>query len=330
MHLSRGWFLGFVALVGVLIVLQSAEARCVRIATYNVEHGIGAVGSEKYEAQKAVLKRIDADIVAFQELKTNSSNEWARLAGELGYPHRVWGEEGPFSGNMSVGFFSRFPILAASSVVSPKGLAEFSRFPLRVTIDVPDAARPLTLWNMHHKAIFGYVDSFRRAVEAYRVVKDIERLLEEHPEHLEFVVLGDMNDDFAREDQPYMFRSIPRKLPGSYIGGTDIPLPLPYRAFPHAPYLEAGGGMKYVQAFRQDSTNRISHLYTQFTLDYIYVSKAIAESPLGAPRGEVYHSEWDRDVGGLRKAGERLPPEISLLATDHYPVFADINLEDAE
>lgn len=319
----------FVFLCLFLFVL-SAEARKVRVATYNVEHGVGKPGSEKYKALKAILARADADVVAFQELKRETFNEWGRLAEELGYTAKAWGDIGPFSGTMVVGFFSRFPITDIHSVPSPEGTREFSRIPQRIVVQVPGAARPLVLWNMHHKAMFMWRDNFRRAIEAMRIVQDIERYLEANRDHVEFIVLGDMNDDVAREDQSYHFRSQPSRLPSSFVLGSDIEFPVRYQVFPTDRYAKAGGGMRHVPAFRQGSTNTITHLHTNYTLDYVFVSDAIWNNPAGRPVGEIYHSEWDGPEGGLKKAGDPLPAHTSLQASDHYPVFVDLHMEDAD
>ncbi|MBU1694862.1 MAG: endonuclease/exonuclease/phosphatase family protein [Verrucomicrobia bacterium] len=298
------------------------------MATWNVELGIGPADSVKYKAQRETLRRVDADIVAFQELQASSRGEWVRLAEDLGYPHRAWGELGPFSGDMVVGYFSRFPILEAHSVRSVRGTREFTRLPLRLAASVPGAARPLTLWNMHHKAEFRYRDCFRRAVEAQRIVQDIQRYRVEHPDRTELVVLGDMNDAAARPEQPERFESLYPRLPWSYRLGFDIRFPVRYRTFPTDHYGEGGLGFHRVPAFRQDSTNAVTHRYTEMTLDYLFVSPAIRDGPFGPPRGEIYHSDWDRGGGGLVKAGVPPPAGTSLKASDHYPVFVDLEIED--
>lgn len=320
-------------LIGLVLIAftalgSTAIARKVRVATYNVEHGIGAPGTEKYAAQKAILKRVSPDIVGFQELKTGSSNTWAALAAELGYPYHVWGAKGPFSGNLYVGYWSRFPIKSTHEVQSPPGANEMSRVPLRIEVEVPGAAHPLVLWNMHHKAMFGYRDAFRRAIEALRIRKDAESYVAENPENVEFVVLGDMNDDRVREEQPETYASKPNRLPSTYMLGEDVTFPVPYRDFPLDHYRKTAAGMHDVPAYRQGSTNEISHLYTNYRLDYIFVSDAIWNNPEGHPAGEIYHSEWDKETGGLVKDGEPLPHATSLKASDHYVVFVDINVED--
>lgn len=326
-RLSR--YFGFL-LGAVLVLAGPVEARKVRVATYNVEHGIGARGTEKHDAQKAILHRVSADIIGFQELKLGSSNTWAALAKELGYPYQAWGAKGSFSGDMYVGYWSRFPIRSTADVQSPPGANEMSRVPQRIVVDIPAAAKPLVLWNMHHKAMFGYRDGFRRAVEAIRIRGDASRYLAENPEHTEFIILGDMNDDAIREDQPIEYRSRPHRLPSTYVFGEDVTFPLVYRSFPVDHYTTRGNlGLHHVLTYRQDSTNRITHLHTNYELDYIFVSDGIWSNSNGNLTGEIYHSEWDRETGGLPKAGSALPPQTSLKASDHYVVFVDIEVEDA-
>lgn len=313
----------------VLGIVCIGDARLIRVATFNVEVGVGAPGSAKYRAIHEILRRIDADVVAFQELTPGTESAWRELCKSTGYPHTARGGLGPFSGDMFVGVASRFPIVQHREVRSPPGATEIARCPLRVTVTIPGAARPLVLWTMHHKAQFGYADSFRRAIEARRIREDIAAYLLDHTNHIEYVVLGDMNDDFDREDQPRVFTSLPHRLPSTYRLGADITLPIRYRIFPMDHYESAGVGMKWVAAFRAGTTNRKTHLHTDFTLDYVFLSLPIWTHPDGAPRGEVYHSQNDGPDQGLRKKGAPLPRNTSLEASDHYPVFVDFHVEDA-
>ncbi len=346
MHTSRrigrparwaGWGRVAVGLLAALLLLAPAGAwaRSLRVATYNVEHGIGEAGSEKGDAQRAILRRVDADIVAFQELNRRTFEEWVRLADELGYPHRAIGEMGPFAGGMMVGYFSRFPIVESATVTSPEGAREFTRAPLRVAVEVPGAARPLTLWNMHHKAIFRPVDDFRRAVEAFRIAQDIKRVAAAHPERTEFIVLGDMNDDPDRgrdgrhAPQSESFDAPPEGLPQTFVLGPDVPFPLQYRTFPFDAYRDAGPGFVAVDAVREGTDQMVTHLHTVYRLDYVLVSPAIRDHPKGPPVGEVYHSDWETGAG-LRKAGDPPPRGATDAASDHYVVFVDLHLEAEE
>lgn len=315
--------------VAVIFFAARTEARRIRVATFNVENGVGAPDSRKYKAIRAILYRMDSDVVAFQELTAGTSNAWRMLAEDLGYPHRVEATLGPYSGDMWVGVFSRFPIIEQHEVRGPPEAREIARFPLCVTVEVPGAVRALVVWIVHHKAQFGYADSFRRAVEARRVVKDIEAHLARFTNHVEYVVVGDMNDDFEREDQPEVYFTLPRRLPATYHLGSDIRFPLRYRMFPHDHYESAGVGMRWVPAVRAGTSNRKTHFYTGFTLDYIYASLRFWTHQDGPPRGEVLYSGNDGENRGLPKRGRPLPPDLSQQASDHYPVFVDLNMEDA-
>lgn len=321
--------------VFLFVLARSAAAQQVRVVTFNVEVGIGTADSVKGRAQRATLKRVNADIVAFQELTPRTSNEWVRLAEDLGYPHRVWGPMGPFAGSMAIGYFSRFPILESGTVSSPAGTKEFSRLPLRIMVQVPGAMRPLTLWNMHHKALYKPADEFRRAVEAYRIVQDVLRERAEHPDRPDQIVMGDMNDDIARDKDPLQapqtgsFGTLPDSLPKNIVFGKDLPSPLSYRAFPIDAYCKMNSSLSAVEAFREGTSDSRTHLYTQYRLDYLFVSDTIRGLDGKRPVGEIYYSETDRG-GGFPKAGSPLPPGTSLEASDHYPVFADLLLQGEE
>jgi len=315
------------ALVAILFGWTGAEARPVRVATWNVELGIGTPGSAKYEAQKDILRRVNADIVAFQELGAPSSNEWVRLAGELGYPYRAWGRMGFFAGDLVVGYFSRFPIVEVRSVESPPGAQEMTRLPMRIAVRVPGAARTFTLWTVHLKAEFKLRDCFRRAVESSRVFQDLAAYRKRFPDRTEYIVLGDMNDDPARSAQPVEFTKAHPEVPFAYRLGKDIGFPLRYRAFPGDRFGEAG--LAQVEAWQTGSRDPITHRLTNLRLDYIFVSPAVRNSASGAPRAEVYYSEGDGPDAGMPKGGEFLAAGRSQEASDHYPVFADLHLEDA-
>jgi endonuclease/exonuclease/phosphatase family metal-dependent hydrolase len=319
------------------------EARTVRIATFNIEYGPEAPQTPDYAATKAVLGRINADIVAFQEIfndgRTNRVPDWRKMAAELGYPYEVVAEENDWrAGYLYLGYYSRFP-MQTKSVNSPAPASEMSRVPLRAVVQVPGAAKPLVLWNMHHKAGPAASDQFRRAVEAYRIAQDINAYCASNPTHDELVVLGDLNDDFsgaATQLQSFgiadfeAFRST--SLPTTYVLGADLDAllrgpRLPYSVFPDDRYSQAGGGLHRLDLRQQDGTNRVTR--GSRTLDYIFVSAALRDSPLGAPRGEVYNSQLDAAFGGLPKAHSPLDSGTSRAASDHLAVFADIQMDDA-
>ena len=320
-----------------LLAALGVVAVPVRVATFNVEVGMDPPGSAKYEVVKAVLARVDADIVAFQELNDQTRGNWESLAVELGYPHVVFGANTPtMSGGFRVGYFSRHPVRSSFAIQSPPGANELTRSPLRLVVDIPGAVRPLVLWNMHHKASGGGTNQFRRAIEARRIVQNIDAYRAQNPDHSEFVMLGDLNADVFTESQPVSFSSLPGGLPSSYSLGSDVLFPVAYRVFPDQRYGSAGGGLTRLDAFQQGSNSRVTFVSRppgtfNSTLDYILVSDALLDSPLGAPAAEVYNSARDVITGGagLPKAGAIPPSTVSRDASDHYLVFADIQMEDA-
>ena len=307
--------------------LPATEAREVRVATYNILDGTGDSGSVEYLALQAILARMDADIVCFQELRATSFAAWSNLASELGYPYAAISGGGPFSGSLYIGYYSRFPIRSTFNVDSPPGAVELTRFPFRAVIDVPDAQRPLVLWTMHHKSSATSIDKFRRAIEAYRIAQDVEAYLAENPDHVEYVLTGDMNDDIRDSQTPAQYASQPSGAPGGFALGADIAFPVAYATFPVDRYAGAGDGFVRVPACWEGTTTPITRPASSRQLDYVFLSPALVNSPLGAPQGEVYYSDWDLG-GGLPKWGTPLPGGTSAAASDHLPIFVDIQMAD--
>lgn len=339
-----------VALLFFLLAASPVEARTVRVATFNIQNGPGAPGSSDYESTKAVLGRINADVVGFQEILNNGTTNcipnWQQIAEELGYDHVSIGTSA--SGAQRLGYFSRFPVASTNNLASTPPANEFTRRPFRAVINVPGAAKPLVVWNMHHKADeTGAPDTdygngnnqLRRAVEAWRIVQDINAYRASNPTHDEFVVLGDLNDDISQTNSQSAqfsqmdydsFKANTALLPVSFVMGTDIEFPILYRSFPDDRYALAGG-LQRLDLRQQNGTSAATRPASSRTLDYILVSPAIRTNVLGAPRGEVYHSQLDTiSTPGMPKAGKPLAFGTSLAASDHLAVFADIEMEDAE
>lgn len=306
----------------------TGEARTVRVATYNVLNGVGTVGSVEYNAVKAVLARLDPDIVAFQELRTSDRPNWEALAVELGYGHTAFSGSTGLAGGLNTGYYSRYPIASSFNVFSPVGANEITRPPFRVVVNVPGTVRPLVLWTLHHKALGSTTDEFRRAIESIRCANNIDTYLAANPGHLDMVVLGDMNED-VRDFQTTQFNSLPSGLPASYALGTDIAFPVYYATFPRDAYEVAGPGFAMLPAVQGTTTNSGTYIGTSGRLDYIFVSSNLFASPLGPAVAEVYNSVVDDGTSGLAKAGAPLASGTSALASDHLSVFADFQMQDA-
>ena len=328
MHLAR--ILQTITMIVTLFFGGDLHSAPVRVASFNVKYGIDS-GSD-YEATKAILARIDADIVAFQELRTSTISNWENLARELGYDFRIHNTENASrAGNMWLGYFSRFPIIETLTVNSTSPAHEMSRLPLKAVIRVPGGKNPLALWNLHHKSGGNDGDQFRRAIEAHRVRQNIASHLNSNPSQNEFVVLGDMNDDIRSQSQRPQFTSIPADVLSSFILGSDISFPVSYAIFPNNPYSSAGGGMHRLTAYQQGTSDPDTYPSWNSLLDYIFVSSALQNNPLGPPLAEVYNSQRDVSTGGigLPKVLPIPPVAASGNSSDHLAIFADFNMADA-
>ena len=310
-----------------LAVPLSSEARPVRVATYNIENGVGDIGSSEYNAVQAILARMDADIVCFQELQTTSFAAWSNMAVTLGYSYNAIGwDGGSMAGSLYMGFFSRFPILSTYNIQSPPGAKELSRYPFRAVINVPEAEHPLVIWNEHHKSGAASIDKFRRAIEAYRISQDVDAYLTANPDDVEYMLVGDLNDDI-RDNQTAQYTNQPSGAPSEYVLGSDIVFPVLYSKFPTDRYADAGLGFEHLPAYWEATTTPITRVASGRELDYVFLSPALMNSPLGAPQSELYYSAMDLG-DGLPKWGEPLPAATSVTASDHLPTFVDIQMAD--
>jgi hypothetical protein len=139
-----------------------------------------------------------------------------------------------------------------------------------------------------------------------------------------FIVLGDFNPSSINAT----FTELPSDLPGSYVLGNDITFPVSYSVDP-LPYFTTPGAVKAL-AFQLDgSTSTFNTVFPGGPeLDLILVSPAITARPMFT---EIYNSALDLTNGqGLPKSGSPLAADTSAIASDHYPVFADIRLDSPQ
>ncbi len=123
------------------LLLPAAE---LRVATMNVFLGIEAPGTVSHDALAAVLGRIDADVVALQEVRTNdrsgNPSNLNRLASSLGYSH-LFVPGGPaFDTGSGVILMSKFPFLSTHSIISPSGAKDLTSIHAAAVVDVPGTA----------------------------------------------------------------------------------------------------------------------------------------------------------------------------------------------
>lgn len=316
-------------------LVSAASAVEVRVATFNIgahfgttyfDYGLGDPGTPDYESVKAVLARINADVVALQEIHAvdlqGSPNDLQNLAATLGYTHvHVAPVSGAFDNLFQVAILSKFPFMSESDVVSPPGAKELSRLHPLVKVDVPGTPNDLVMAAVHLKSETSLADRFRRAVEVKRLVAQLAASGAGNDDN--FIVLGDFNPSSINAT----FNALPTGLPASYVLGSDMTFPISYSTDPTA-YFSTPAAVKLAPLQPDGSASTYDTTAPNGpTLDLMLVSPAIAGRPAAS---EVYNSALDvSNSVGLAKAGSPPAGTTSQTASDHYAVFADLNMDDA-
>lgn len=326
-----------------------------RVVTWNLENGVGAPGSPAFSAVLETLQRLSPDVIAFQEVDAQSAvpsqvahfADLRALLAALGFSSSrthlaTSGDEfrgqtfvaGDF-GNSSqcLAIASRHPIIRTVQIGrGAVGRREQTRFPLFVALDVPGTDHEVAVVAVHLKQGDTRADEFRRAVEALRVRQFLEAEgLSGAERHV--LVVGDMNEEL-NEPQTSAFTtrgvtgghvfSDGSTLPASYQPGPDVPDPMRYASFPASGFAQAG--LSVVPATQTDgATDRTYTFAGNSRLDYVLVGRATREA--GAVRAEVYHSGREPVGDGLPKAPTLPDPTLSLAASDHLPLIAEVMLE---
>lgn len=317
-----------------LLLAAAACASELRIASFNVggdfvnECGICDPTTTDHIAVRSVLDRIDADVVALQEIFNNdldgSPDDVDALASFLGYPYIHTPSLTSLDFSLRTIFLSRFPFLATDQVSSPSGANEIARRHPVVTVDVPGTDRDPVIISLHLKSGTGSDDRFRRAVEMRRLDEYLDAQGITAADNL--VILGDFNLDL--DPNTSSFLAEPSGLPGSYDLGGDIlaefaaETPLEYTEFPED-YISTPDLVRL-------SCRKVNNLPETINggrvIDHILVSQAIAARPVAC---EVYDSALESHPNpGLAKAGPALESGTSADASDHWPVFVDVDLDD--
>jgi len=323
--------------IAILPILSAvALAVEIRVATFNVGatfgetffiYGLGAPDTADHITVREILGRIDADVVALQEIHSadlqGSPNDVQVLAASLGYPHLyVAPTTDAFDNIFRVAFLSRFPFLSTLAINSPPGAKELSRRHPAVKVDVPGTDNDPVIVSAHLKAGTSAADRFRRAVEMRRLTGYLTSSGLTDDDN--FIVLGDFNPSSSNTT----FTELPSGLPESYVLGNDITFPVSYSVDPLA-YFTSPSAVKAV-AFQLDgSTSTFNTLSPGGPeLDLILVSPAFTARPIAT---EIYNSALDlTNNDGLPKSGSPLAEDTSAIASDHYPVFADFNLDSPQ
>jgi endonuclease/exonuclease/phosphatase family metal-dependent hydrolase len=315
-----------------LLALSSAALtaqQAIRVATWNVE-ALGSSGSTQWNRAQDVLMRVDADIVAIQEVDgLFEALSLAGFASGAGYPHSaVGGTSGTLSGDLANGVISKWPIVfqqswTAAAISGDPSANDITRDIFEAHVQVPNLTEVVGVFSVHLKAGSGGTNDFRRAVEIQRLASVVNNFKALHP-NSPFFVCGDLNDDIGDGGFGGSFNSPPSGLPSSFDLGNDIGFPLSYNPF----VAIQGLGTQIVTATQEDSSViDATRPASGRRLDYIFHGGGTTN--LG---DEVYNSSRDNGFDDaplgfwLPKTGSPLPSSWSLDAADHLTVFAEIDL----
>lgn len=332
----------FRAATFILLALPvTALAVEIRVATFNIgahfttssggvyypDYSLGDPGTPDFESVRVILARIDADVIALQEIHSadlaGSPNDLQALAKALGYPHLyVPPVTNVFDTSLRVVFLSRFPFLTTDTVRSPADAKDMTRLHPVVKVDVPGTNNDPVLVSVHLKSGTLLADRFQRAVEMKRLTGYLSASGLTNADN--FIVLGDFNPSSTNTT----FTELPASdLPASFVLGSDITFPVTYSTDPLV-YFSTPAAFRLDPRQLDGSASTFGTISPDGpTLDLFLVSPAIAGRPVAA---ETYNSTLDvSNTAGLPKAGDPLASSTSATASDHYAVFTDLELDSA-
>ncbi|MES2659549.1 MAG: endonuclease/exonuclease/phosphatase family protein [Verrucomicrobiota bacterium] len=286
------------------------------------DYGIGPPGQPDHEKVREVLDRIDADVVALQEIHGADFNagHLTALSNSLGYPHVFYAPStNTFDTSLHVAFLSRFPFLSQTLINSPAGAKEMNRLIPVVKIDVPGTTRDPVLIGAHLKSGGEASDLFQRTVEMRRLTNYLTTLGLTNTD--DFLIMGDLN----LSDGDRTFSTTPGSgLPGSFVLGPDIIFPINYYTTPTAYF----GNPTVTRIIpRQVDNSTVTFPSSGSTIDLFLTSPTIGARPLHT---EIYNSALDTsNTVGLPKSGSPLAAGTSAAASDHLAIFGDFELDPA-
>lgn len=298
-----------------------------RVASWNMA-AVGEPGTAQYDAALAVLRRIDADVVGVNEVNgSNDAGYFDSLAVAAGYDYQFVSDEVSPFGTQRNGFLSKIEpekitFHSAATLSGDEGANDLTRLLPELRIRVNGC--PVWLVVHHWKSGYGKGNVFRRAVESYRIGQILKaRDGAKDP----FVVMGDVNEELdALPKTPVPFFDVPDGMPPDFAVGGDINMLLASsegidnNAFSFL--LGEPPGLNTIDALQLDGSDATKSDSGR-RLDYIFASSVVAEKN---PQAEVYDSEDEAIAGGLGKFGSMPDTNASLLASDHFLVFSDIDL----
>ncbi|MBG80418.1 MAG: hypothetical protein CMJ39_06900 [Phycisphaerae bacterium] len=183
----------------------------------------GPTSSARCEELAKVIRAIDADVLALQEVESEEALEWFRdtYLADMGYDHVASEEVGYYRG-IEQSFLSRFPITEVNTWPKanldkvkrtgggwdeiPAGTRNlrFQRSPICVTVKTPEGYE-LTVFSVHHKS---GRNRWHREAEALQIMDYVQEMSERDPAR-NIIIAGDFNaQPWDRSMQVYFRRGM--------------------------------------------------------------------------------------------------------------------------
>lgn len=316
------WQAQALALALALGALPSSAQPGLRVATWNVL-AVGAPGTPEYGAALAILRRLDSDVVAINEVSGNADADNLRqLQRALGYAESVVAPASPFGGPL-VAFLSHYPLRQSMAWTSPMLSGDpfandLSRNILEVRIEDARLASPIVLLTTHWKSGATNSDEFRRAIESRRMGAVVGKRV---AEGLPVLVMGDVNadiDDPARF--PSAFTAAPSGLPTAFSTGADIVAAMGRGGLANDPFGPITAHAAVVEARQRDGADATRPASGR-RIDYIFTARRV-----GVTAAEVFDCVDDAAglPGTMAFVGAPVSSTDCAVASDHLPVVADV------
>lgn len=290
-----------------------------RVVTWNIET-VGAPGSAEYDAALDVVGRLDADVVALQEIADASDDaDLQTFAADAGYPNVAIGTAA--FGADHVAILSRRALLDVQALDAPTlsgdpAADDLTRNFLRVEVDTQ--FDPLVVVTNHWKCCGSDMEEFRRSVESARAAQALTGL---DPAADPILVLGDMNEDTHDLPlNPGAFFALPSGLPATWWLGQDLYDQMVQVGIDNDPFAPLTDfGLVRVPATQRDGAD--DTFITGGTLDHVYRSPVVRLTAQ-----EVFD---DRDEGlasSLHLATAPIAAGTVATASDHHPLVVEVGV----
>jgi endonuclease/exonuclease/phosphatase family metal-dependent hydrolase len=294
----------------------------VRVATWNIQ-SLGAVGSEDYTGVEAVLRRLNPDVVGFNEVVDVDLDDLRALAEDLGYLPPIVAESNPF-GEQRQAILTRLTIEESSIATSAQlsgdnGANDVTRNPVFVQVAIPGHGS-LRVVSEHWKSGEAATDQFRRTVDGLRVAQAVKLGDRDAP----VMAMGDVNAELGETPTPTSFHSAPSDLPGSYSLGDDLDSRMDAEGLANDQFAAmADVGLQPLDALQLDGRNT-TRPESGRRIDYLFLDADLRTRAAA----EVYDSLDESIGGGLPKAGDAPARGACGAASDHLPVLVDLTFSD--